>query len=62
VIGALNAQQHILQHLRVDLRILWEGGLQFGQLGLLLLVAGADALPALPPRCHQLRRCSSAQL
>src|SRR5262249_50465120 len=49
LIGALDAQQHVLQDLGVDLCILWAGRLQVGKFRLLLVVAGTRALPALPP-------------
>ncbi len=49
LIGALHAQQHILQDLGIDRGIFWKRRFQIGQFGLLLIVGGAFALPALPP-------------
>src|SRR5262249_41527217 len=47
--GTLNAPDDILQDLCIDLGIFRVGVLELREFRLLLIVAGADALPALPP-------------
>src|SRR5215467_5161514 len=49
LVGALHPQQHILQHLGIDLRVLRAGRLQIGRFSLLLVVRRALALPPFPP-------------
>src|SRR5260370_36879207 len=50
--GPLHPQEHILQHLRMPLGVFRAGRLEVGQLRLLLVLAGRDALAERPwPRC-----------
>ena len=53
--GAIQSREHILQDLRVDLRVLGESAFQVGQFGLLLGVRGTPACSASPPRLALLK-------
>src|SRR5262249_17996553 len=50
LIGAIEADQHVLQDMRVDGSIVWERGAQVLQLGFLLEAGRRFTLATLPPR------------
>src|SRR5262249_874117 len=56
LVGAVKPSEHVLEEMRMDGGILWEGGPQVLELGFLLETGGCSALPAPPPSEALLQR------